>query len=203
MGSISAWVLDLIDNQPLEQKTSEAQDNPSYDNGMEICASVGTSLLPQTSESNEYFGDKSATISSGHTTYSLAKKSEFIEVGVGSCFDTVNDAHIWYKKYAKSVGFSVRKDELRCDGKSGEVASRRWVCSGQGYKLKKWMEKTDRIREPRGITRNGCKAELRVNYDKFKGKYVVTKFVFEHTHRLVKPHETQFIRSHKLVNETD
>ena len=62
VGSISAWVLDLNDNQPLEQKTSGAQDNLSYDNGMEICASVGTSLPPQTSESNEYFGDKSATI---------------------------------------------------------------------------------------------------------------------------------------------
>ncbi|XP_024042833.1 protein FAR1-RELATED SEQUENCE 7-like [Citrus clementina] len=202
-GSILAWVLDLNDNQSSEQKTSEAEDNPSYDNGMEICASAGTSLPPQTSESNEYFGDKSATISSGHTTYNLAKKSELIEVGVGSCFDTVNDAHVWYKNYAKSVGFSVRKDELRRDSKSGEVASRRWVCSGQGYKLKKWMEKTDRIREPRGITRNGCKAELRVNYDKLKGKYVVTKFIFYHTHRLVEPHETQFLRSHRLVDEAD
>ncbi|XP_024039414.1 protein FAR1-RELATED SEQUENCE 5-like [Citrus clementina] len=203
VGSISAWVLDLNDNQPSEQKISGPPDNPSYDNGMEICASAGTSLPPQTSEISDYFGDKSATRSSSHTTYSLPKKSELIEVGVGSCFENVNDAHIWYKKYAKSVGFSVRKDELRCDGKSGEVASRRWVCSGQGYKLKKWMEKTDRIREPRGITRNGCKAELRVNYDKFKGKYVVTKFVFEHTHRLVEPHETQFLRLHRLVNEAD
>ena len=69
--------------------------------------------------------------------------------------------------------------------------------------LKKWMEKTDRIRELRGITRNGCKAELRVNYDKLKWKYVVTKFVFYHTHRLVEPHETQFLRSHRLVNEAD
>ncbi|XP_052296958.1 protein FAR1-RELATED SEQUENCE 5-like [Citrus sinensis] len=203
VGSISAWVLDLNENQPSEQKTSGPQDNPSYDNGMEICASAGTSLPPQTSESKDYFGDKSATISSSHTTYSLPKKSELIEVGVGSCFDTVNDAHIWYKKYAKSVGFSVRKDELHRDGKSGEVASRRWVCSGQGYRLKKWMEKTDRIREPRGITRNGWKAELRVNYDKLKGKYVVTKFVFEHTYLLVELHETQFLRSHRLVNEAD
>ena len=137
VGSISAWVLDLNDNKPSEQETSGAQDNPSYDNGMEICASVGTSLPPQTSGSNEYFGDISATISSGHTTYSVPKKSELIEVGVGLYFDNVNDAHIWYKNYAKSVGFFVRKDELRCDGKSGEIASWRWVCSGQGYMLKK------------------------------------------------------------------
>ena len=63
------------------------------------------------------------------------------------------------------------------------------------------MEKTDIVREPRGITCNGCKAELHVNYDKLKGKYVVTKFVFEHTHGLVEPHETQFLRSYRLVNE--
>ncbi|XP_024039156.1 uncharacterized protein LOC112097807 [Citrus clementina] len=111
VGSISAWVLDLNENQPSEQKTSGPQDNPSYDNGMEICASA---------------------------------------VGWILC----------------------EKSELHRDGKSGEVASRRWVCLGQGYRLKKWMEKTDRIREPRGITRNGWKAELRVNYDKLKGKLV-------------------------------
>ena len=135
VGSISTWVLDLNDNQPSKQKTSRTQDNLSYGNRMEICASAGTSIPSQISD--EYFGDKYATISSGHTTYSLTKKSELIEVGVRSYFDTVNDGHIWYKNYAKSVGFSVRKDELRRDGKSHEVASRRWVCSGQRYKLKK------------------------------------------------------------------
>ena len=65
------------------------------------------------------------------------------------------------------------------------------------------MEKTDIVKEQRGIPRNGCKAELRVNYNKLKGKYVVTKFIFQHTHRLVEPHETQFLRSHRLVNDAD
>ena len=65
------------------------------------------------------------------------------------------------------------------------------------------MEKTDRVREPKGITRNRCKVKLCVNYDKLKGKYVVTKFIFEHTHRLVEPHETQFLHSHRHVNEVD
>ena len=128
VGSISAWVLDLNDNKPSEQEISGAQDNPSNDNGTEICSSTGTSLPLQTGESNEYFGDISTILSSGHTTYSFPKKSELIEVGVGSCFDTVNDAHTWYKNYAKSVGFSVRKDELRRDGKTSEVASQGWVC---------------------------------------------------------------------------
>lgn len=41
-----------------------------------------------------------------------------------------------------------------------------------------------------GITRNGCKTELQVNYDKLKVKYVVTKLIVEDTHRLVEQHET-------------
>ena len=53
----------------------------------------------------------------------MPKKSELIEVGVRLYFDTVNDAHIWYKNYVKSIRFSVKKDELRRDGRSGEVAS--------------------------------------------------------------------------------
>ena len=138
VGSIFAWVLDLNDNMPSEQETSKAQENLFYENMTEISASASTSLPPQTAESNDYFGDISTTRSSSHTTYIIPTKSDLIEVGVGSYFDIVDDAHIWYKNYAKSVGFSVRKDELRRDGKSGKVASQRWVCSGQGYGLKKW-----------------------------------------------------------------
>ena len=65
------------------------------------------------------------------------------------------------------------------------------------------MEKTDRVREPKGITRNRCKVKLCVNYDKLKGKYVLTKFVVEHTHPLIELHETQFLHSHKVVNDVD
>ncbi len=160
VGSISSCVLDLNSNKPSEQETSEAQDNPFYDNWMENYASAGTSLPPINGDCNEYYGDISATISSSYTTYTVPTKRELIPIGVGLYFDTVNDAHIWYKNYAKSVGFTMRKNELRLDGKCGEVASQWWICSRQGYRLKKWMEKTDRAREPKGITRNRCKAEL-------------------------------------------
>lgn len=54
-----------------------------------------------------------------------------------------------------------------------------------------------------GITRNGCKADLQVNYDKLKVKYVVTKLIIEHTHPLVEQHETQLLRLHRLVNDAD
>lgn len=97
VGSIFAWVLDLNDNKSSEQETSEAQDNPFNDNGMENWASAGTSLPPQTSDSNDYFRDISATRSSTDTTYTVLIKSELIQVGVRLYFDTVNDAHIWYK----------------------------------------------------------------------------------------------------------
>ncbi|KAK9225100.1 hypothetical protein WN943_010141 [Citrus x changshan-huyou] len=63
------------------------------------------------------------------------------------------------------------------------------------------MEKTDRVKEPKGITRNGCKAELCVSYEKLKGKYVVPKFIFEHTHCLVESHETQFLCSHSMLTK--
>ncbi|ESR36841.1 hypothetical protein CICLE_v10029941mg, partial [Citrus x clementina] len=118
---------------------------------------------------------------------------EPIPVGVGSYFDTVNDAHVWHKNYTKSIGFSVRKDELRHDGKSGETR----------IQTKKMDGENRQVREPRGISRNGCKVELRVNYDKLKGKYVVTKLVVKHTHPLVELHETQFLRSQRVVNDVD
>ena len=98
----------------------------------------------------------------------------------------------------------MRKDELWRDGKSGKVARRQAIGLLKARIHAKKIDGENRqVREPRGISRNGCKAEFRVNYDKLKGKYVLTKFVVEHTHPLIELHETQFLHSHKVVNDVD
>ena len=182
VGSISTWVLHINDNKPSKEETSEAEDNIFNDNEMENCASAGTSpnklVIAMTILGTYLIQDhllRQHTMCPQKVTYSSM---------CGIIFYTVNDAHVWYKNYAKSVGFSVRKDELRHDGKKMDGENRQ-------------------VREPRGISRNGCKAEFRVNYDKLKWKYVVIKFIIEHTHPLVEMYETQFLRSHRVVNDVD
>ena len=66
---------------------------------------------------------------------------------IGKEFASVQDAEAFYKNYALFVGFSIRKDEMRRD-RHGMITIRRWVCSKQGYREQKYINKTDKKREP-------------------------------------------------------
>ncbi|KAK3195642.1 hypothetical protein Dsin_026952 [Dipteronia sinensis] len=71
---------------------------------------------------------------------------------VGKEFDSVEQAESFYFNYAKVMGFSVRKDEVRHDDR-GCIKLRRWVCNKQGHRPKIWLGKVDTVPEPRAITR--------------------------------------------------
>lgn len=71
-----------------------------------------------------------------------------------------------------------------------------WVCSKEGERDKKYIERTNRIREPRAITRVNCRAAFMVNLDKKSKNWVAKNFVPKHTHELAADYETQFLRSH-------
>ncbi|KAK3204807.1 hypothetical protein Dsin_018853 [Dipteronia sinensis] len=77
------------------------------------------------------------------------------------------------------MGFSMRKDRL-CQDTHGLITIRRLGCSKEGYRSKKHVHRTDRVREPRGQTREGCRASMKINFDREKMLWVVTEFVNEH-----------------------
>ena len=79
-------------------------------------------------------------------------------------FESVEEAHQFYKAYSMEMGFDIRFHNKREDCKTGKVRMRRWVCSSQGTRDIKHIQKTDRIREPKPITRFNCKAAFRVNF---------------------------------------
>ncbi|KAK0597884.1 hypothetical protein LWI29_029509 [Acer saccharum] len=62
---------------------------------------------------------------------------------IGKEFASVEDAEAFYKNYSLFVGFSIRKDEMRRD-RYGMITIRRWVCSKQGYREQKWLDKTEK-----------------------------------------------------------
>ncbi|KAK0577467.1 hypothetical protein LWI29_033321 [Acer saccharum] len=121
---------------------------------------------------------------------------------MGKEFISVTDAKEFYKKYSYGMGFSMRKDRVSRDT-HGLITIRRWVCSKEGYRSKKNVDRTDRVREPRGQTRGGCRASFRINLDMDKMLWVVTEFVTEHSHMLSPGNHSQFLRSHKNVRDSD
>ncbi|KAK2644776.1 hypothetical protein Ddye_019971 [Dipteronia dyeriana] len=96
----------------------------------------------------------------------------------------------------------MRKDRL-CRDTYGLITVRRWVCSKEGYRSKKNIERTDRVRGPRGQTREGCRAALKINVDREKMLWVVIEFGNEHFHKLLSSNHGQFLPSHRHVDDYD
>ncbi|KAI9157372.1 hypothetical protein LWI28_021497 [Acer negundo] len=121
---------------------------------------------------------------------------------IGKEFASIEDAESFYNNYSKFVGFSTRKDEKRRD-KQDVITIRRWVCSKQGYRAQKYINRIDKKREPIGQTREGCRAAFKVHYQRNNKVWVVKEFVTQHTHNLVPQNHIQFLRSHRSVKDSE
>ncbi|KAH9648477.1 hypothetical protein KPL70_025597 [Citrus sinensis] len=122
---------------------------------------------------------------------------------LSSHFDSVEDAELWYNNYARMLGFGVRKDDMRRGKKSGRITIRRWVCHFEGVRDERQSQDCSRVREPRPITRTGCRASFRVNYDESVGKYIAKEFRPEHNHHLASNDEVHLIRSYRKVTDAE
>ncbi|KAH9801072.1 protein FAR1-RELATED SEQUENCE [Citrus sinensis] len=98
--------------------------------------------------------------------------------------------------------FSVRIYDGRRDTNVAPIM-KHWVCSREGERDKKYIEHTNRIREPRAITRVNCRAAFRVNLDKESKIWVARSFVSKHSHELAADFATEFLRSYRIVKDSD
>ncbi|XP_024042626.1 protein FAR1-RELATED SEQUENCE 5-like [Citrus clementina] len=122
---------------------------------------------------------------------------------LGSHFDSVEDAQLWYNNYARMIGLGVRKDDMRRRKKSGRITIRRWVCHFKGVRHERQSENCRRVREPQPLKRTGCRASFRVNYDESVGKYIAKEFRPEHNHHLASNNEVHLIHSHQKVTDAE
>ena len=118
-------------------------------------------------------------------------------------FSSLDHGGEFYNTYAKLVSFSICKDEIKRN-KNNIVTSRRWVCAKEGLQIRKNEVNLNCMRE-RPIIRSGCKAAFRIRFERKLGEWVVREFKFkmEHNHDLVMQFETQFLRSHKTIKDSD
>jgi hypothetical protein len=107
-------------------------------------------------------------------------------------FRSEDEGYKFYNDYAWSKGFSIRKDNVRYNG-DGKVVWRRLCCSYEGYRLLKYFERTDQIREPRALTRCGCEAKLEIQLNEEMGIWFVKDFNDGHAHPLAKHDQVAFL----------
>ncbi|KAK4836151.1 hypothetical protein QYF36_019216 [Acer negundo] len=123
-----------------------------------------------------------------YTNEAMARETPLI----GMIFDNDEDAYQYYNSYARSIGFSVRKHKLN-RSRQGVVRKRLFTCSCEGSYSKKATP-----RKKREERRSECEAKMEIKINK-DGKYVVTKFIVEHTHVLVPASSSHILRSQRKI----
>ncbi|KAK8703543.1 hypothetical protein V6N13_047198 [Hibiscus sabdariffa] len=114
------------------------------------------------------------------------ERGDFLEVVladepyVGKEFESEAAAHAFYNAYATRVGFIVRVSKLSRSRRDGSPIGRALVCNKEGFRM---PDNREKIMRQRAETRVGCRAMILVRKVS-SGKWVVTKFVKEHTHLL-------------------
>nr|XP_011468393.1 PREDICTED: protein FAR1-RELATED SEQUENCE 5-like [Fragaria vesca subsp. vesca] len=113
-------------------------------------------------------------------------------------FDSEEAAYIFYNEYARKMRFSVRKEQVVKNKKTGEVTSRIYSCSKEGYRLK---DKRDKLtKNPRAETRTGCEAQMGIKLNRCINKFVVYDFREAHNHALVSKKCAYMLRSQRGVS---
>ncbi|XP_051136242.1 uncharacterized protein LOC127254932 [Andrographis paniculata] len=97
---------------------------------------------------------------------------------VGQEFESEAAAHAFYHSYATRTGFVIRVSKLSRSRRDGSAIGRALVCNKEGFRT---PDRREKIVRQRAETRVGCRAMILVRKVS-SGKWVITKFVKEHTH---------------------
>lgn len=133
---------------------------------------------------------------------SIEEQEEYATI-MGMKFPSELHGFQFYNKYARERGFSVRKDYCRRDRFSGIIIHRRFTCSREGFRKELYMDVSNRSREPRALTRCGCKAQFEIKLYQKEGNWYVVRFVSKHNHPLCKGDQVPFLRSHRRITPAE
>ncbi|XP_065876597.1 protein FAR1-RELATED SEQUENCE 5-like [Euphorbia lathyris] len=147
---------------------------------------------------NEYNEEESLPVGNPCDIDSIHSRmcQEWIPV-VGMEFETEKDAHDFYNRYAYKFGFGTRLSKAHTSS-TGFVRDRIFVCSAEGKREKN--KRSIYVKVHRAKTRFGCQARMKIRYDSSVEKYIVSKFIANHTHLTSTPRKTHRFRSHRKIS---
>ncbi|KAJ4787752.1 FAR1-related sequence 1 [Rhynchospora pubera] len=116
-------------------------------------------------------------------------------------FTSETEAFEFFNAYAKRKGFRVRKSIIKRDKTNGAIKFRRFYCSRHGFREKKHIDKPNRKRQHKLLTRCGCPVKFCVKLDKRTGTWWVQDFNDCHNYDLAAVDTAPFLRSHCFISE--
>ncbi|KAF8389645.1 hypothetical protein HHK36_024164 [Tetracentron sinense] len=115
-------------------------------------------------------------------------------------FDSEQDAYDFYNAYGGRVGLGIRRDTHYKSKSTGEMISRIFVCSKEGFRVK---DKRDYlVKKPRQDVRTGCQARMSIKLSMCSAKFVVTDFKEEHNHPFVIPECIHMLPSQRKMSSS-
>jgi len=130
------------------------------------------------------------------TTCSIDKNDEFdqqIEPKVGMEFDGIEELYEFYRKYAKTCGFPIRKKSAK-KNVEGIVRSVTMACSRGG----KHGNTSQNSLRPQASYRIGCTAYLTARLNLYE-KWLISVVVLDHNHKM-SPTKSRFFRCNRKIN---
>ncbi|KMZ72007.1 FAR1-related sequence 5 [Zostera marina] len=124
---------------------------------------------------------------------------EMAEPFVGMEFESEEAAKLFYMAYASRYGFSVRISKSRRSRNDESIIMRRFVCSKEGFHMKKDNFDDGKKKRKRATIREGCNAMIEV-IQKYYGRWVATKFVKEHNHVVAPPSRVRFVAPEEFAH---
>jgi len=131
---------------------------------------------------------------------SVESLSEYHDI-VSKQFVSEEERFRFYNTYDLQKGLSVQKSYVEWDGGNQEICLRKMVCSREGFREAKHINRANKKRRPRNISRVGCKAKLVIAQDRKTGKWFVKDFIDEHSHQLAPPDLACLLRSHRRIRD--
>ncbi|XP_047317449.1 protein FAR1-RELATED SEQUENCE 6 isoform X3 [Impatiens glandulifera] len=118
---------------------------------------------------------------------------------VGQEFESEAAAHAFYNAFATRIGFVIRVSKLSRSRRDGSPIGRVLVCNKEGFRM---SDKRENIVRQRAETRVGCRAMVLVRKVSSE-KWVITKFVNEHTHPFTPGKSRRELIYNQYPNEHD
>ncbi|GJN02975.1 hypothetical protein PR202_ga20371 [Eleusine coracana subsp. coracana] len=126
-----------------------------------------------------------AAAAGGASRGSAPTRPEDYTPRMGMEFESEQEAYEFYRYYGWMVGFNVRKEYGNRSKKTGEITSRRFSCSREGYRGGTKAGGNKRV--PMPDSRTGCHAHLIIRRRKQDSKLEVYVFEPRHNHPLFGP----------------
>ncbi|XP_025631229.1 protein FAR1-RELATED SEQUENCE 5-like [Arachis hypogaea] len=121
-------------------------------------------------------------------------------------FTSLQGAYDYYNEYDRIKGISVRRSKVghrTKQGAEGEIIWQIFVCSREGERDGKHMQREDRKMDPQPITRCGCEARIKVHVDDAIRRWFVEQLCDNHNHPMLDARFKGLSRSHRAVKEGD